>query len=337
MENIKIENTWDSDNVTREDCKCYSSVSSCTPTKTRCDDCHFNRNNSGNNILKSISCGSRLFKTSLLYAINYPNLIITKTSDSDLNIFDTIQNKIIFSSKNDLSEANQELIKRIKLNNPRYDFVHKDLIFKYDSTMMMEHFMIIKLRIIENNYGKNSYIIFNFKTHAYKIFMLCNLFYMYNDRTLFVFVTYGLDNLYNYKIITKSDIENNIDNIVEINDDKEDHKEIQCMCNSNILTFKLIKRIAGNHRDYSTAKSIYYDIKKQKFVYTSKNQFVGWRGDKLIEYDSELKKCNLISFTAINIPKKIINCDRCLDKFEKSSEEIIPEHKNICSLCIIKL
>jgi hypothetical protein len=339
MENIKIENTWDSDNVTREECKCYwpHNRTSCNPTITSCT-CPSNRNT--DNILESISCGSRLF-TNTLYAKKYPNLIITNTGNyktvkgelqvSHLNIFDTIQNKIIFSSKNDLSEANHEL----RILNPHCGVVND--IFQYDSAMMMDHFMIIRFqKEIRNYYSNKTYVVFNFKTHIYKIFMFCNAFYMYNDRTLFVFVTYGLGTD-NYKIITKSDIDNNIDNIMEINSDKENRIEIQCMCNSSILTFKLLKRIACNHRDSSTTKSIYYDIKKQKFVYTSKNQFVGWRGDKLIEYDSELKKCNLISFTAINIPKKFINCNRCLDKFEELSEEIIPEHKNICSLCIIKL
>jgi hypothetical protein len=337
MENIKIENTWDSDNVPREDCKCYWSRNpSCKPTNTSCG-CPSNRN--ADNILEMISCGSRLF-TNNLYAKKYPNLIITNTYDtiqgkqvSHVNIFDTIQNKIIFLSKNDLSEANQELIKRIKLYpGDKYDR------FRYDSTMMMDHFMIIRFK--GSIYSDNkTYVVFNFKTHAYKIFMFCE-FYMYNERTLFVFKTVGLEYLYNYKIITKSDIDNNIDNIMEIDSCKEENKEIQCMCNSNILTFKLINTLIKRVADislYSTAKSIYYDIKKQKFVYTSKNQFVGWRGDKLIEYDSELKKCNLISFTSINIPKKFINCNRCLDKFEELSEEIIPEHKNICSLCIIKL
>jgi len=346
MENIKIENTWDSDNVTREECKCYwpRNRTSCNPTITSCT-CPSNRNI--DNILESISCGSRLF-TNTLYAKKYPNLIITNTVNNDtyhqrqekishLNIFDTIQNKIIFSSKNDLSEANQELIKRVKLNP---HFVDKNVIFQYDSTMIMEHFMIIRFQQeIRNYYSDKTYVVFNFKTHIYKIFMFCNQFYMYNDRTLFVFVTSYLEGRYsnyNYKIITKSDIENNIDNIMEIDSCKEEYKQIQCMCNSNILTFNLIKRVVDTP-SYSTAKSIYYDIKKQKCVYTSKNQFVGWRGDKLIEYDSELKKCNLISFTSINIPKKFINCNRCLDKFEELSEEIIPEHKNICSLCIIKL
>jgi len=340
MENIKIENTWDSDMVRREECKC--DISSCNPTNTSCDDCRQNSHKSGNRILNSISCGSRLF-TNNLYAIKYPNLIITNTINNDiyhpskvetshLNIFDTIQNKIIFSSKNDLSEANQELKKRIIL---KPHMVNKIDIFQYHSTMMMEHFMVIKFNASYSYDYKHVYIIFNFKTHTYKLFMFCTLF-MYNDRTLFVFVTNGLGNLYNYKIITKYDIENNIDNIMEIDDDKEERKYIQCMCNSNILIFRLNKMVE-NVPQYATPKYNYYNIKTQKNVYTSKNQFVGWRGDKLIEYDIELKKCNLISFTSNNIPKKIINCIRCLDKFEESSDEIISKHKNICSLCIINL
>jgi len=341
MENIKIENTWDSDNVHIE-CKCdwprYRT--SCNPTITSCN-CPSDRKT--DNILESISCGSRLF-TNTLYAIKYPNLIITNTGNyktvqgelqvSHLNIFDTIQNKIIFSSKNDLSEANQELIKRIKLNNPHLGVVND--IFQYDSNMMMEHFMIIKLK---SSYPERAYIVFNFKTHTYKIFMFCDLRVCLN-RLLFVFVTVSnaaqkpnYIPLYNYKIITKYDIDNNINNIMEI--DKQERGEINCMCNSNIFTYTLNKIVPFSH-SYAYLY-VYYDIKKQKCVYTSKNEFVGWRGDKLIEYDSELKKCNLISFTAINIPKKFINCNRCLDKFEESSEEIIPEHKNICSLCIIKL
>ena len=335
MENIKIENTWDSDNVPREECKCYwPSGSSCNPTQT---SCHCSWNKMTSNILESISCGSRLF-TNNLYAKKYPNLIITNTVNNDtyhqrkveishLNIFDTIQNKIIFSSKNDLSEANQELMKRVKLMP---QMVNKNDSFQYDSNMMMEHFMIIKLKSL---CMERAYIIFIFKTHTYKLFTFCDLHVCLN-RLLFVFVTVknaAHKPIYNYKIITKYDIDNNIDNIIEIN--KQENGEINCMCNSNIFTYKLSKGSGITH-SYSY---VYYDIKKQKCVYTSKNQFVGWRGDKLIEYDSELKKCNLISFTSINIPKKIINCNRCLDKFEELSEEIIPEHKNICSLCIIKL
>ena len=211
MENIKIENIWDSDNVPREDCKCYWSRNpSCKPTNTSCG-CPWNR--TSDTILESISCGSRLF-TNNLYAKKYPNLIITNTVNNDiyhqrkveishLNIFDTIQNKIIFSSKNDLSEANQELIKRVKLNP---HFVDKNVIFQYDSTMMMEHFMIIRFQEIRNYYSDKTYVVVNFKTHIYKIFMFCNQFYMYNDRTLFVFVTSYLEGLYsnyNYNIITK--------------------------------------------------------------------------------------------------------------------------------------
>jgi hypothetical protein len=327
MENIKIENTWDSDMVHRE-CKCYSATTTthCNPVRTKCD-----REN------HEIYCGSNLF-TNNLYAIKYPNLIITKTKIIDrnihLNIFDTIQNKVVFSSKDMFSEENQELIKKNQEDKIK---LHCYIGIVYHSTMMIENFMIIKFVVSSGfNNSYTSYIIFNFKTHTYKLFMFCTL-YMYNDRTLFVFVTTnGLGNLHNYKITTKYDIENNIDNIMEIVSHKDEDVFMHCMCNSNILILRLIKRVE-NVQQHSTTKYVYYDIKTQKIVYTNKNQFVGWRGDKLIEYDIELKKCNLISFTSNNIPKKIINCIRCLDKFEESSGEIISKHKNICSLCIINL
>jgi len=214
----------------------------------------------------------------------------------------------------------------------------------------MENFMIIKVR---STLGGETvgYVIFNFKTQTYKSFMFCDL-YIYNDRSVFVFVEKGEDNkITKIKIITKSDIDNNINNIMEINFCKtiegygKDGIEMYCICNSSIIIFGLRRiNMIGHISRYQ--KYIYYDIKKQKNVYTSKNHFIGWRGNKFIEYDEELKKCNLISFISDDIqqipvknntPKKIINCIRCLDKFEESDEVTIPEHKNVCSLCIIKL
>jgi len=352
MNNINIENTWESDNISREKCKCGSGYSNnCNSIKTvcMCEDYINREHEMPKYIFNSISCGTRLF-TDNLYAVKYPNLIITNTYNTEvrsnlqirhLHIFDTIQNKIIFSSKNNLSEANQELIKRVK-SNPHYP--NKNFSFQYHSSMMMKNFIIIKFTSVcirenhlESHLEYRAYIIFNFNTHTYKLFMFCEL-YMYNDRTLFVFVFETKSNpyensRYNYKIITKSDIDNNINNIIEINFHKEERAEILCMCNYNILIFRLAKMIS-NIWLYS---SVYCDITKQKNIYTSKNEFIGWRGNRFIEYDKELKKCNLISFISDHIQKKIINCNRCLDKFEESSEQIIPEHKNICSLCRIKL
>ena len=361
MEHIKIENTWESYYISKE-CKCSWNDTYCNPIKTKCD--HTARRYSENsitNLLESISCGARLFInndsfglrlfTNNLYAEKYPNLIITKTDDCHnychnyyihLQIFDTNQNKIIFSSENILSEEHKEYKKRLhkqdkyktnttNINNSK---------FQYGSTMMMENFMIIKVNV--------GYVIFNFKTQTYKSFMFCDL-YIYNDRSVFVFVEKDEDNkITKTKIITKSDIDNNINNIMEIDFCKtiegygKDGIDMCCMCNSSIIIFCLTKKVADKY----FSKYIYCDIRKQKNVYTSKNKFIGWRGNKFIEYDEELKRCNLISFISDDIqqipvknntPKKIINCIRCLDKFEKSDEETLPEHKNVCSLCIVKL
>ena len=359
MEHIKIENTWESDNITKE-CKCSLNYTFCNPIITECyhnapAQCDYA--NRTPYLLESISCGSRLF-TNNLYAVKYPNLIITNTKIdgpwngiyNDLHIFDTIQNKIIFSSKNILSEENQELIKILhkKVRYKSYtDQINKPR-FMYISTMMMENFMIIKFGPTCNLGVGYSYVIFNFMTQTYKSFMFCDL-YIYNDRSVFVFVEKGEDGkITKIKIITKSDIDNNINNIMEIDFCKtiegygKDGIDMCCMCNSSIIIFKLKKIVADKY----FSKYIYCDIKKQKNVYTSKNQFIGWRGNRFIEYDEELKKCNLISFISDDIqqipvknntPKKIINCIRCLDKFEEYDEETIPEHKNVCSLCIIKL
>jgi hypothetical protein len=318
MENIKIENTWESEDISKE-CECnYSWLYS-------------NAKFFGNN----------------LYAVKYPNLIITKTivtgsCQDKLHIFDTNQDKVIFSSKNNLNEENQELIKRIHKNNRTQAStteINKTARFVYDSNIMMENLIIIKFK---DSYAWNigcGYVIFNFKTQTYKSFMFCDL-YIYNDKSVFVFVEKSDGKITKIKIITKSDIDNNINNIMEIDFCKtiegygKDGIDMCCMCNSSIIIFCL------------GGKYIYCDIKKQKNVYTSKNKFIGWRGNKFIEYDEELKKCNLISFISDDIqpilvknntPKKIINCIRCLDKFEELDEETIPEHKNVCSLCIIKL
>ena len=300
MEHIKIENTWKSDNIF-EKCKCsfYDTYSNLIKTEYRQD------NTSGNlktYLLNSMSSGSRLF-TDDLYAVKYPNLIITKTvngQNKHLHIFDTIQDKIIFSSKYCLNEENQKLIERLRLldNYKNCPNRYNNSKFMYDSVMMMENFMIIKFK---NNYGlSTSYIVFNFKTQTYKLFIFCTL-YIYNDKSIFVFAE--IDRI---KIITKSDIDNDIDNVIEINFDYYEFEkyrydecgiDIYCMCNSNVITFRLRKIIADKYFN----EYIYYDIKKQKNVYTSKNQFIGWRENIFIEYDKELKRCNLISFISDDI------------------------------------
>ena len=361
MDHIKIENTWESYLISKE-CECDSWLtpnpdSYCNPIKTNCnhysvyEDRYFN----SEKVRTYMSCGAKFFANNL-YAVKYPNLIITMTIDTKnsqnryLHIFDTIQNKIIFSSKNILSEENQELIKRLHKKD-RYKSCTTQINearFMYISTMMMENFMIIKFQSTYDNGVGRGYVIFNFMTQTYKSFMFCDL-YIYNDRSVFVFVEKGEDGkITKTKIITKSDIDNNINNIMEIDFCKtiegygKDGIDMCCMCNSSIIIFKLKKIVADKY----FSKYIYCDIKKQKNVYTSKNQFIGWRGNKFIEYDEELKRCNLISFISDDIqqipvknntPKKIINCIRCLDKFEESDEETIPEHKNVCSLCIVKL
>jgi len=361
MEHIKIENPWglmELDYKNKE-CDCSFCEQSCSPIITDCECC-----NNVHRMCRCLhNCGSKSF-TKKLYAVKYPNMIITNM-DGHLHIFDTIQNKVIFSSKNILNEENKELIRRLhKLdqNKNRTSQINENARFMYNSTMMMEHFMIIKFknscydrygnRYIDDNIyinytliGANKhigYVIFNFKTQTYKSLMFCTL-YICNDILLFRFVEENM-----YKIITKSDIDNNINNIMEIDFCKtiegygKDGINMCCMCNSSIIIFRLTKKVADKY----FSKYIYYDIKKQKNVYTSKNQFIGWRGNRFIEYDEELKKCNLISFISDDIqqipvknntPKKIINCIRCLDKFEESDEVTIPEHKNVCSLCIIKL
>jgi len=351
MEYIKIENTWESDLIAKE-CECNSNWlnsnnDSCNPIKTRCYHYNSEKIDLGK-LQRYMSCGAKFFGNNL-YAVKYPNLIITKCN-GHLHIFDTIQNKIIFSSKNILSEENQELIKRLHKKNQSYCGTPEidKAMFMYISTMMMENFMIIKFQSTYDNGVGCGYVIFNFKTQTYKSFMFCDL-YIYNDKSVFVFVEKGEDNkITKTKIITKSDIDNNINNIMEIDFCKtiegygKDGIDMCCMCNSSIIIFRLTKKVADKY----FSKYIYCDIKKQKNVYTSKNHFIGWRGNKFIEYDAELKKCNLISFISDDIqqipvknntPKKIINCIRCLDKFEEYDEETIPEHKNVCSLCIIKL
>ena len=328
MDHIKIENTWESYYIAKE-CEC-------------------NYNGSWLD-----SNGAKFFINNNLYAVKYPNLIITKTADchnhqiKHLHIFDTNQNKIIFSSENILSEENQEYIKRThrvykhSISYGTFIDEFNKAKFLYGDTIMMENFMIMKVRSsLWNQTTVVGYVIFNFKTQTYKSFMFCSL-YIFNDKSVFVFVEKGEDGkITKIKIITKSDMDNNINNIMEIDFCKtiegygKDGIDMCCMCNSSIIIFRL------------GGKYIYCDIKKQKNVYTSKNQFIGWRGNKFIEYDEELKKCNLISFISDDIqqipvknntPKKIINCIRCLDKFEEYDEETIPEHKNVCSLCIIKL
>ena len=110
MENIKIENTWESDYIPKE-CECdHSWLNSnncnniCNPIKTGCH--HFGQENiNSGKLQKYMSCGAKFFANNL-YAVKYPNLIITMTIDTKnsqnryLHIFDTNQDKIIFSSKN---------------------------------------------------------------------------------------------------------------------------------------------------------------------------------------------------------------------------------------------
>ena len=303
MEHIKIENTWESYNIF-EKCKCsfYDTYSNLIKTEY----CHENTSeNLKTYLLKSMSSGSRLF-TNDLCPVKYSNLIITNTvnglngRNKHLHIFDTIQDKIIFSSKYYLNEENQKLIERLRLLDNYYNCPNRynDAKFLYDSIMMMENFMIIKFK---NNYGlSTSYIVFNFKTQTYKLFIFCTL-YIYNDKSVFVFAERD-----GIKIITKSDIDNDIDNVIEINFDYYEFEkyrydgcgmDIYCMCNSNIITFRLRKIIADKY----FTEYIYYDIKKRKNVYTSKNQFISWRGNRFIEYDKELNRCNSISFILDNI------------------------------------
>lgn len=341
MENIKIENTWESADIPKE-CGCCWKDTRCNPIKTECAH-HCNQQDLRIDLLESMSCGSRLF-TNNLYAIKYPNLIITNTADtqsrtddrnSHLHIFDINQNKVVFSSKNNLSEENQKLVERLQLLDCYRTNTYRDAKFRYNSTMMMENFMVMRFKSNDSHSKGTCYIIFNFKTHKYKSFIFCDL-YIYNDRSVFVFVGYDIKyEITKVEIITKSDIVNNIYNIMKIDFNK---CGVYCMCNSSIIIFTQYKLVADKY----LSKCVYYDIKKQKNVYTSVNKFIGWRGHKFIEYNEELKKCNLVSIISDdiqqflvknNIPKKIINCDRCLDKFEESAEEVNQDHKNICSLC----
>ena len=102
MENIRIENTWESDVISKE-CKCSLDDTKCNPIKTECE----HNVNDTRDLLESISCGSRLF-TNKLYVMKYPNLIITNSTNNDANphsrnsnlhIFDTIQNKVYIQIK----------------------------------------------------------------------------------------------------------------------------------------------------------------------------------------------------------------------------------------------
>ena len=334
MENIKIENTWNSCGNYPEDCCCFSR---CSPYKTTCD--FHNSHHRPFNLIdlpNYMSCGSLLFMNNL-YAKGYPNLIITIEYGGILNIFDTTQNKVIFSSKNIFDIETLGLIERSRSATDRTAHADlKDARINRNNVMMMENFMVVRFNIIGQGDKGECYIVFNFKTHAYKLFMYCILYINY-DRTLFVF--HGKDKNKCCKIITKSDIDNSIDNIMEIKFDLLTETCICCMCNSSTIVFINTKIVGDMKYIYHY---IYYDIRKQKNVYTSVNKFIGWRGHKFIEYNEELKKCNLVSIISDdiqqflvknNIPKKIINCDRCLDKFEESAEEVNQDHKNICSLC----
>jgi hypothetical protein len=320
MQNIKIENSWESDDVKKE-CK-YCDLNLSLKSATYIE--YETKNISSETDYDKYSV-SGLF-TYNLTVIKYPNLIITKTNESNItniNIFDTIKNKIIFSSKNIIDEGCDK--------------------FRYNSSMMMDNFIIMKFShkpthlhsII--NYG---YIIYNFETRKHSLLVYYDLC-INNDKSIFVFLYKGRQDYSVNTIQKKSKIQivtkSNIDNIIEIQTNIDNNSlRLNCICNNNVLVFN----------SYSTGQQNYYDINKKEIVYTSKNKFIGWRENRFIEYDRDFKKCNLISFISNDIkqiliknntPKKIINCIRCLDKFEEFEEEIIPEHKNICSLCIIKL
>jgi hypothetical protein len=295
MENIKIESSWNSATIHKE-CSCETGtlidvnyVVDCEPDVVDVDE-----------VLDFMNSANRLF-TNNLNAIKYPNLIITQVTgkssfEKDINIFDVIKNKIVFSSA--------------KIMTGEYSG------FSYESTLMMETFMIMKYRsfILKNNY--NGYIIYNFETQKYSLFMYYDLL-INNDRSMFVFYKRNEKLLYTeIKIITKYDI-NKVITFSSID-------SIECICNPNILLFKSYLK-----DDTSKCRTNYYDIKKQKTVYVSENQFIGWRGNRFIEYDTK-GNCNLISFiNEIVIPvaiKEYKNCKRCLDKF-MSEDEICDECK----------
>lgn len=303
MENIKIESSWNSDTIKKE-CGCA--------TSSLIDVKYIVRQSCGgwdpNRILDFKDSAYRLF-SSTLYAMKYPDIIITKVEANDLrgiNIFDVIKNKIIFSSIDILKEEK----------------------FSYNSTFMMETFMIMKYESSSYNYYSTNtgYIIYNFETQEHSLFMNYDLL-INNDRSMFVFYNHIKNDKHNrpvspeteIKIITKSDINKVITITISID------SILECICNPNILLYK-------SYLKYDTSKYLtnYYDIKKQKTVYVSENQFIGWRGNRFIEYDNKLRKCNLISFineivTSVVI-KEYKNCKRCLDKF-MSEDEICDECK----------
>jgi len=305
MENIKIECSWASDYaLTICDCEIAKQ-----PIKmiTYAPD-YYNRSHHSIILSKFNKELFTLFANNL-YVPKYPNLIIIKI-ESDIfkerrrfhiNILDSNKNEIIFSSKNIIMGKDAD-------ENDRMN---------YSNIMIMDNFMIIeyisrpKGELYERQYWKSNYIIYYFETQKFLLFKKHDL-HINNDKTIFLFFfqkkNHQIHQIMESKIKILSTC--NIYNIAEIEGTDLNFK---CICNNNIIIYT-------NNNNNSTPLHNYYDIKKQKIIYSSKNRFIGWRGDRFIEYDDQTKKCNLISFIddikqpeKIKLPEK--NCIRCLEKY----------------------